>query len=159
TLRPAFTEHDRAKLMQQVLHDEPPTLRRVDRSVPRDLETIIHKAMAREPERRYPTARALAEDLQRCIEDRPIRARRSSTRERLWRWCRRNPVIAGLIAAVLVVTAVGFGATLWQMRLALVNEAEAVKQQGIAEEQTELRRRLLYASDINVARQAWEEGN
>src|SRR5262249_27521261 len=53
TLKPAFTERDRDKLMQQVLHDDPPALRRLNPAIPRDLETIIHKATAKEPERRY----------------------------------------------------------------------------------------------------------
>jgi len=128
TLKPAFTEHDRAKLMQQVLHDDPQPLRRVNSTIPRDLETIIHKAMAREPERRYQTPRAFAEDLQRFIEDRPIRARRTSTRERFWRWCRRNPAVASLAAAVFIlfaavaaVASVGYV----QTRLALSREASA----------------------------------
>jgi hypothetical protein len=77
----------------------------------------------------------------------------------LARWCRRNPLVAGLIAAVILVTAVGFLATLWQLRMARVNEQEALKQKGIAEEQTERARHLLYASDLNVAQQAWEAGN
>jgi eukaryotic-like serine/threonine-protein kinase len=112
TLRPAFEESDRIKLVEQVLHQSPPPLRQVDRRIPRDLETIVLKAMAREPGERYPTAERLAEDLRRFAAGRPILARRSSTVERLWRWSRRNPLLAGAagtVAAALVgmtVTAV-----------------------------------------------------
>jgi WD40 repeat protein/serine/threonine protein kinase/tetratricopeptide (TPR) repeat protein len=109
TLRPAFTERDRAKLMQQVLHDEPPELRKLNSVVPRDLETIIHKAISKESAQRYGSARELAQDLQRFIEDRPIRARRTSTRERVWRWCRRNPglAVASALAALALVAVAG----------------------------------------------------
>ena len=65
--------------------------------MPRDLETIIAKATARDPAGRYATAAALAEDLRRFVEDRPIRARRVSAAERLARWCRRNKVLAASI--------------------------------------------------------------
>src|SRR5207302_4659516 len=107
TLRPAFDETDRGRLVRQILHQEPPAPRRLDRHVPRDLETIILKAVAKEPGRRYPTAEALAGDLRRFLSDRPVRARRSSWTERGWRWCRRNPALAGLggaVAALLLVS-------------------------------------------------------
>jgi serine/threonine protein kinase/WD40 repeat protein/Tfp pilus assembly protein PilF len=116
TLRPAFTERDRAKLIQQVLHDEPPPMRKLNPVVPRDLETIIHKAISKESAQRYGSARELAEDLQRFIEDRPIRARRVGPRERIWRWCRRNPAVAallsGLLFALSAVAVVSTGAAL-----------------------------------------------
>ena len=83
TLRPAFDESDRVKLIEQVLHESPPPLRQLDRRIPRDLETIVLKAMAKEPGERYPTAGQLAEDLRRFVAGRPILARRSSTIERL----------------------------------------------------------------------------
>jgi hypothetical protein len=105
TLRPAFESEDRATLLENILHSQPPAPRRLSPQVPRDLETIVLKAMAREPAHRYPSATELAEDLERFVEDRPIRARRVSVRERFWRWCKRNPVIASLTAAVLVLLA------------------------------------------------------
>ncbi len=64
--------------------------------LPRDLETIVHKAMARDPAARYASAADLADDLHRFLENRPIKARRVSAAERLRRWCRRNPLVAGL---------------------------------------------------------------
>ncbi len=108
-LRPAFEASDRHALIERVLHEEPEPLRKRAAGVPRDLETIVAKAMARDPAARYATAGALAEDLRRFVEDRPIRARRISAPERAWRWCRRNRAVAvalGLVALALVAVAV-----------------------------------------------------
>jgi tetratricopeptide (TPR) repeat protein len=79
--------------------------RKIDPAIPRDLETIILKCLAGEPSKRYQTATALAADLRRFLEDRPIRARRASRVERAWRWCRRNPALAAMsaLAALLLV--------------------------------------------------------
>src|SRR5262249_53550123 len=114
--RPAFQEPDRNRLIKLVMHDEPVRPRKLNKGVPRDLETVVLKAIARDPAHRYQTPRALAEDLQRFIEDRPIRARRTSTRERFWRWCRRNPAVASLIALLSVVLSVGLGGVTWKWR-------------------------------------------
>ena len=108
-LRPAYEASDRHRLMERVLHEEPDRLKKVAPGAPRDLETIITKAIARDPAMRYATAAALAEDLRRYVEDRPIRARRVSSAERFARWCRRNKVLAasiGVAAAALVAVAV-----------------------------------------------------
>ena len=109
--RPAFDESDRGKLIRQVTDIEPPPLRQLDRKLPRDLATIVHKAIEREPADRYRTAEDLAEDLRRFLEDRPIAARPFTAAEQLWRWCKRNPWLAGSVGvaaaalmAVLVVT-------------------------------------------------------
>jgi serine/threonine protein kinase/tetratricopeptide (TPR) repeat protein/WD40 repeat protein len=107
TLRPAFDETDRVRLVAQVTGTTPPRPRRLDPTIPRDLETVVLKAMALDPADRYPTAAALADDLRRVVADRPILARRQSAPERLWRWARRNPAVAGLLAAVLLVSTAG----------------------------------------------------
>ena len=104
--RPAFAETDRAKL-DQVLRHDPPKPRQLDPQVPRDLETIVLKAMARDPAHRDETADALAEDLRRFLDDRPIRARRTSVVERSLRWCRRNPTVTGLASAVALALILG----------------------------------------------------
>lgn len=113
-LRPAFNERDRNKLIKLVTTGEPEPVGRVRKGVPRDLQTIVHKAIDRDPARRYQTAGALESDLQRFLNDEPIEARQISTTERLIRWCRRNPALAGLLAAVALllsgVTIVSTGA-------------------------------------------------
>jgi serine/threonine-protein kinase len=104
-LRPAFEDSDRNKLIHQVTQSEPSRLRSVQPTVPRDLETTVHKAMERDAAHRYRSAGELADDLQRFLRDEPIRARRIGIHERWWRWCRRNPLIAGLSTALVVVLA------------------------------------------------------
>jgi serine/threonine protein kinase/WD40 repeat protein len=112
TLRPAFAETDRAGLVYVITHHEPPPPRKFDPHVPRDLETIVLKAITKEPAGRYAKAEDLEEDLRRFLADRPIRARRASQWERVRRWCRRNPGWAATSAAVLallVIIALGGG--------------------------------------------------
>ncbi len=111
TLQYLFTEGNRVKLIDRVVHEAPTGPRKLDRSIPRDLETIVLKAVAKEPAQRYVSAELMAEDLQRFLADKPVRARRTSTTEQAWRWCRRNPALSaastlaltGLVAAVLVL--------------------------------------------------------
>ena len=110
TLRPAYDSSDRLKLIEQIKTEEPTRPRSIDRRIPRDLETIVLKAIDKEPGARYPTADAMAEDLRRFLADEPIKARQVSTSERYWRWARRNPVIAtlgGVLTAVLVAVTIG----------------------------------------------------
>ena len=110
-LRPAFEASDRHALMQRVLHEEPERLRKLAPGVPRDLETIVAKATARDPAGRYATAAALAEDLRRFVEDRPIRARRISpvgaagavVPAEQGGWRRRSGVAALALVAVAVL--------------------------------------------------------
>lgn len=109
TLRPAFEETDRPRLMECIARQEPPPPRKSNPQIPRDLETVVLKAIAKEPGHRYATAAALAEDLRRFLADRPILALRTTWAEHGLRWCRRNPAVAGLlttVAALLVVTVV-----------------------------------------------------
>jgi hypothetical protein len=108
-LRPAFDDANKAPLVNRVLHEPPAPPRKIDPHIPRDLETIVLKCLAKEPAERYATAEVLAEDLRRFLADRPIKARRSPWHERSWRWCRRNPAVASLltlVAALLVTVAV-----------------------------------------------------
>ncbi|HEY2159628.1 MAG TPA: serine/threonine-protein kinase, partial [Isosphaeraceae bacterium] len=118
TFRPAFESGDRSRLIDRILHDEPAAPRVVDPRIPRDLETIVLKAMARTPAERYVRADALADDLSRFLDGRTILARRSVPSERLWRWCRRNPVVAGLATAVAaLLVAIALGSTVAAIRL------------------------------------------
>jgi serine/threonine protein kinase/WD40 repeat protein len=108
-LRSAFDESDRGRLIYEIASKDPAPPRTYDPRVPRDLETIVLKAIDREPARRYQSADALADDLRSFIDDRPILARRSGVLERGWRFCRRNRLVASLaasLAALLVVVAV-----------------------------------------------------
>jgi serine/threonine protein kinase len=97
-------------VLQQAVNDEPRPPGRMSEGIPRDLETICLKAMAKEPDHRYATAQAFADDLRRWLRGEPILARPSSQLEKLSRWCRRNPrlaVLSGTVAALIVCTVVG----------------------------------------------------
>lgn len=87
---------------------EPVSPRRLQPTVPRDLETICLKCLEKEPVRRYATAQELADDLQRFRKGRTIQARRANTVERLERWCRRNPLVAGLLTSVVAIVLAAF---------------------------------------------------
>ncbi len=107
--RPAFDEKDRGRLVKQVSDSQPPRLGKLAPDVPRDLETIVHKASERSPGDRYATADDLVADLQRFLDDQPILARRASLLERYARWARHHPGIAilgGVLTAVLVVATI-----------------------------------------------------
>jgi serine/threonine protein kinase len=102
-LRPAFGGSDRATVLRRILHDEPAPLRRLNAAIPLDLETIVAKATAKSPADRYATAQALADDLRRFLEDRPILAKRPSLLEKAAKWARRRRgLVAGAIAVLLL---------------------------------------------------------
>jgi tetratricopeptide (TPR) repeat protein len=116
TLQPAFTESNRGRLMERIAQQEPISPRKLDGRIPRDLETIVLKAMAKEAALRYSSAEALAQDLRRVLADRPIQARRASPVERTWRWCRRNPLVASLVGLVAVLVLAVAGSIGWAAR-------------------------------------------
>ncbi|MBI2806951.1 MAG: serine/threonine protein kinase [Planctomycetes bacterium] len=128
-LRPAFQATDHAQVLDEVQRTEPPRPRSVDARVPRDLETIILKAIDKDPRRRYPSAGEMAEDLRRFLADEPILARRAGVMERTARAARRNPKLAGLVALVLVLVLTligGAGVAAYEFhRLAAVATREA----------------------------------
>src|SRR5262249_3708506 len=101
--RPAFPDTTPQHLIHLITQADVPRLRKANPAVPPDLETIVLKAAARDPAQRYQTAAALAEDLRRFLDDRPILARRISPAGLAWRWCRRNPVTAGSLATVFLL--------------------------------------------------------
>jgi WD40 repeat protein/serine/threonine protein kinase len=137
-LRPAFDETDRNKVVKQVITEEPPRLDRLNAVIPRDLVTIVHKAADRDPARRYQTAGELADDLQRFLADEPIKARRTSSLERLVRWARHNRGVAAALTAIavmLVAVAVGSGVAAVQFRrLAVAADEERDKAEQSADE-------------------------
>jgi tetratricopeptide (TPR) repeat protein/serine/threonine protein kinase len=106
TLEPAFEAPDRLRLIEQIKSVDPVQPRSHDRRIPRDLETVILKAIDKDPRRRYQTADELAEDLRRFRDDEPVLARRTTAVERYARWARHNPgvaVLGGVLTAVLVL--------------------------------------------------------
>ncbi|MFO0888580.1 MAG: protein kinase [Isosphaeraceae bacterium] len=159
--RPAFEAGDRAAVIHRVLHQEPPAPREVRPGISRDLETIVLRAMAREPGQRYATAGAMAEDLRRFLEDRPILARRARPWERAARWARRNPLLAGatLLSALALVAsaAVSVAYALQQSRIA----DYAREQSRAASRELELRSAsdsLRNTSETLLSRVALKEG-
>jgi WD40 repeat protein/tRNA A-37 threonylcarbamoyl transferase component Bud32 len=170
--RPAFDESDRGRLIKRVLHDEPQRPRRWDRRVPRDLETIVLTASAKDPGRRYATASALAEDLRRYLADRPIRARRHSWLEQAWRWARRNPGWAAMgLAVTTLLLVIAVGGALLNVRLrsaldratgaerdktaklwdSLVDRARALRASGRLGQRSESLAAIREAAQIRIA--------
>jgi WD40 repeat protein/serine/threonine protein kinase len=164
--RPAFEEKERNRLIKQVTQAEPARLGKLNRHVPQDLETIVHKAIDRDPSRRYASAGALAEDLQRFMEDEPIRARRMSQAERLGRWCRRNPVVAALTAAVaLLLAGVALVSTVSAVRIAGARDAAILaqkkesEQRERAEDNAEVSRQRLVRAQVATGAGLMEQGD
>jgi eukaryotic-like serine/threonine-protein kinase len=103
-LKPAFGERDPVQLIDQITHEPPAPLRQHDRRIPRDLETIVLKALAKDPKDRFATAGDMRDELRRFLEGRPIQSRPISALERIWRWCKRNPGLAALSALAAALT-------------------------------------------------------
>jgi eukaryotic-like serine/threonine-protein kinase len=142
TLRPAFDAANRAKLVEQALRDPPPRPRKIDPNVPRDLETVVLKCVAKDAKDRYRTADELADDLRRFLADRTIRARRATNAELAWRWCRRNPAVASLVG-LMVLLLVG---------VSVASSVAAVRMKRLAADESAARRE---AEDAGAA-ERWE---
>jgi serine/threonine protein kinase/WD40 repeat protein/tetratricopeptide (TPR) repeat protein len=105
-LQPAFEGEDRLALINRIAREVPAPLRQFDRHISRDLEAIVLRCLAKDPRDRFATAAELRDELHRVLQNRPTRTRPLSPPEKLWRWCRRNPLIAGLNALAASLTIV-----------------------------------------------------
>ena len=124
TGRPPFRAETATETEPPVIADEPVPPARLNPKLPRDLETICLKCLHKDSQRRYATAAALAEDLRRFDEGRPIQARRISQMERTWRWRRRNAAGAALVVTVINLVGLLVGRALWVQRQQLERRIE-----------------------------------
>jgi len=146
-----------ATVLSHVVHEEPPALRTLASAVPLDLAAICHKAIEKNPSERFPNMSEFADDLDRWLQGSETQARPIRNHERLVRWCRRRPAIAGLLGAMVLIVGVGFAAVGWQWRRAESNRnlaeanltealhqtEEAGKNLAVAEQQKKLAQRNL----------------
>jgi WD40 repeat protein len=179
TGRPPFQAAHVLDTLLQVREKEPVRPRILNPAVDRDLETICLKCLEKEPAKRYGSAEALAEELERFHQYRPIHARPISQEERLWRWCRRNPAMAALSATVAVMVLAGVAMAAYaaaqatgrveaenQTQIAKQNAEAAAKSQALAEQEKaradkeRLRAEgLAYAGQIALTQREWQDNN
>jgi WD40 repeat protein len=162
TGRPPFKAATTLETLRLVLSEEAVAVRRLQPGVPRDLETVCHKCLEKDPKKRYPAAAALAEDVRRFGAGEPVTARPVGWTERAVRWAWRRPAVAGLLAAVALVGALGLGGILWaygeavwqrdRARDAALREAdkteEALKEAEAAKEARDDAKRQTYLAQI-----------
>jgi len=146
---PPFGGGTSLETIRQVLEQEPRRPSIFNPGVDRDLETICLKCLSKEPERRFASAEALADDLERWLRHEPIQARPSTTFERVRKWVRRRPAIAALTTGLAMAFVIGLAGVTWQWRRA---QSEWNRAEGTARELRE----NLYAADMGLAFQAWE---
>ena len=157
--RPPFQGETPMKTLRLVLEREPTLPRLLNPNVPSDLETICLKCLQKDQARRYGSAEALAQDLERWLEGEPILARRVGQGEKVWRWARRNPVVASLsLAMTLTLLAVAAGSTLMSLRLAAARDQANQNARLAQKSADESRERLVFSHVANWSRLA-EEGN
>jgi WD40 repeat protein/serine/threonine protein kinase len=153
TLEPAYNGRNREEVLRQIAFDEPRAPRRLNSAVPAELETIVLKAMSKNPDERYATAREFAQDLERFLEDKPIRARRPTRLQRARKWARRHqPVVwsAGVSAVLLLLLAV--------LGLAVSN-VQISREKEQKEEALERERQTAYYHQIALAEREWSANN
>jgi serine/threonine protein kinase len=131
TLEPIYDGRDRQELLRQIAFDDPRPPRRVNPTLPVELETIILKAIAKEPKDRYGTAQELANDLRRFLEHKPILARRPTVRERVTKWARRHRplvVMGGLLILLMVVGSIASTLLMWREQARTKREQEKTQE-------------------------------
>jgi serine/threonine protein kinase len=152
TLEPAYTGRSREEVLRQIAFEEPLPPCRLNKAVPPELETIVLKAMAKNPAERYATAQELADDLRRFLEDKPIKAKRPTLRQRAARWARRHKTVvrAALVVVVLAVVALAVSTVfIWRAKEELNRANENLKQS------LERERRNAYRQRIALAEREW----
>jgi serine/threonine protein kinase len=131
TLEPAYTGRSREEVLRQIAFEEPRPPRGLNKSIPAELETIVLKAIAKNPEERYATAQELADDLRRFMEDKPIKAKRPSLRQRAAKWARRHKTVvrAAMVVLALAVVALAVSTVLiWRKNQELQQAFERERQ-------------------------------
>jgi len=156
TLTPAFSGRDRQEVLTQLALDDPRPPRRLNPAIPIDLETIVLKAMAKAPEERYATARALADDLGRFRAGQPIAARRPGLAALAARWVRRRRGLAAAILLFIVATTATLAVSTGLVWMALQSEQ---RQRALADAKELESRRHRYAAQMTSAMQEWRDGN
>ena len=142
-------------LVVQVLQDEPPSPRKLNPGIARDLETICLKCLEKDPWRRYQSAAELADELGRFLRREPIHARPILRAVRVARWCRRNPMAASVVA---LLTLQAIAMPLVALRESSLRELAQQRARG-EESAREQLRHALYASHMSEALLAWQVGN
>jgi WD40 repeat protein len=161
---PPFRANSVPETLQMVCYNEPVSPRRLQPGCPRDLETICLKSLNKEPRRRYDSALAMADDLRRYLDGRPILARPVGAIGRVLKWARRSPTVAALITLCSLVTFLGIALVLWQWRraeaavggLERANQDERA-QRTLALEALAESRRHLYFFRVTLAARAWRD--
>ena len=151
TGRPPFSGKTPVETLRQVIDQEPTSPRALNPKIDRDLEAICLKALDKQPRRRYPSASALAEDLEQWLAGKPIRARRVGRPERLWKWARRHPAIAALSGLLVLVAATGLIGMFVLYGQAVVARSIALAQAQKALDALESSEASLYSNRIALA--------
>jgi len=142
TLQPVVRGCDRRELLQRIAHQDPTPLRQLNRAVPRELETIVLKCLAKEPTRRYTTAQQVADDLRRFLQDEPIQARRPSVAAHVAKWARRHraAVVSMASISIIVLVAAAVVASLMAARERELAQSAQRVNEGINQALTEVTR-------------------
>lgn len=155
TLQPAYQVNDKARLLNEIQHRDPVAPRRIRPEIPKDLENIIVKSVARDPRQRYTTAEDLAADLQRFLADRPVMARRANLPERVYRWARRNPTAAALLSCLFLLALLLTGGSLYIAQVSRIHAAElSSENRRVINEKTKTEAALVDAQRAELSSRA-----